>query len=426
MKLDMWRRAALFGTAVPVLVFGAFAGPGAPAMAGSVSFTHGEGSGPAWCGSYGGTNQASFDNVYACSPNNASAGATPFDEYPGFQCVELANRFLWDVYSDGPIFGINGWNFAQTVHADYPAVPLDPNGAAGDPYLPGDIVSFTGNPGTPVAGVGHVAVVTASTENSSGNGSVTVLQENATPYLQTLTVSNWSLHMPSGSWVTPYQFDAFTSSPPPAAPPVIAVRTPAGDVSAKQGSLSAQWVDEAGPKVTGVAVASDPVHGPLIAIRESNGEVYAKEGGLSAQWVDESSGVASVAVATDASNGPLIVIRKSNGEVYAKQGSLSAQWVDEAGPNVTAVAVASDPVHGPLIAIRESNGEVYAKDGGLSAQWVDEAGPSATAVAVASDPEYGSLIAVRYSGGGVYAKEGGLSAQWVDEAGGDSGVAVAG
>ena len=47
------------------------------ASAGAV--TPGEGSGSGWCSAYGGTNQGSFDNVYACSPNGSSAGSTPFD-----------------------------------------------------------------------------------------------------------------------------------------------------------------------------------------------------------------------------------------------------------------------------------------------------------------------------------------------------------
>ncbi len=132
----------------------------------------------------------------------------------GFQCVELANRFLWDAYEKGPIFGsnLNGWNFAKTVHADYSSVPLATNGTVRQPYLPGDIVSSQATPVLLSPGLGHVAVVTGSSENSAGNGSVTIMQENATPYSQTLTVSNWSLKMPSGSWVTPYEFDAFTAA----------------------------------------------------------------------------------------------------------------------------------------------------------------------------------------------------------------------
>ena len=70
-----------------------------------------------------------------------------------------------------------------------------------------------------------------------------------------------------------------------------------GDVEAKDGGLSAQWVDEAGPSVTATAVASDEADGPLIAVRKSNGEVDAKEGGISAQWLVESGGGSSVGVA---------------------------------------------------------------------------------------------------------------------------------
>ena len=139
----------------------------------------------------------------------------------GLPVRRAANRFLWDHYGDQPIFGsnLNGWNFAQTVASDY-GVGLVGNGTANQPYLPGDIVSFTGNVGTPVAGDGHVAIVTGSTEDSSGNGSVTLLQQNsAYGAVETLTVSNWSLRMPSGSWVTPYQFDAFASGGGGNAPP---------------------------------------------------------------------------------------------------------------------------------------------------------------------------------------------------------------
>ena len=203
--------AAMTVTSMTAIVSPAFA----------TSFTSGEGSGPNWCSTYGGSNQASFDNVYACSPNSSAAGATPFDPYyPGFQCVELANRFLWDVYNKGPLFdsSLNGWNFASTINKTYPSIPLVENGTPGIPYLSGDIVSFTGNPGTSVSGFGHVAIVIHSTENSSGNGQITILQQ-ASPYgaIQNLSVSGWSLQMPKGSWVTPYNFAEFNKSVTPPA-----------------------------------------------------------------------------------------------------------------------------------------------------------------------------------------------------------------
>ncbi len=63
----------------------------------------------------------------------------------------------------------------------------------------------------------------------------------------------------------------------------------------------------------------------------NSGEVYAKEGGLSAAWVDEFSGATQVAVASDGTNGPLIAVLTGSGQVYAKEGGLSAAWVDEYG-----------------------------------------------------------------------------------------------
>ena len=59
----------------------------------AAAFSQGEGSGPNWCGAYGGTNLGSYDNIYACY--GPSAPPTPFNPgYGGFQCTELANRYL--------------------------------------------------------------------------------------------------------------------------------------------------------------------------------------------------------------------------------------------------------------------------------------------------------------------------------------------
>jgi FG-GAP-like repeat/CHAP domain len=157
----------------------------------------------------------SYDKVYPCGPE--PGGSYPsygdaFQDGGGFQCTELANRFLFDVWGRQPVFGssLDGKTFAQTVHADYPSVPLVTNGTAGQPYLPGDIVSFSGNSKEPD---GHVAVVIASAENGSGNGSVTIMEENAAASgKETLTVRNWTLLAAAGSYVTPYEFDALAAS----------------------------------------------------------------------------------------------------------------------------------------------------------------------------------------------------------------------
>jgi hypothetical protein len=137
-----------------------------------------------------------FDNVYPCGPRPGKSFPSwgdAFQDGGGFQCTELANRFLFDAWGLAPVFGasLDGATYAQTVHAQDPSVPLVANGTADQPYLPGDIVSFTGNSSEPD---GHVAVVIASTEDSGGNGSVTIMEENAAAAgEETLNVSSWAL-----------------------------------------------------------------------------------------------------------------------------------------------------------------------------------------------------------------------------------------
>ena len=196
------------------------------AQASALSSTYG--TGPGFCSSVASGAYdlgASFDNVWACGPT-PGAGAPgygdAFESSPwGFQCTELANRFLWDAWGIAPIFGANldGADFASTVHASHSSIVDVVNGTIGQPYLPGDIVSFAGNSYEPD---GHVAVVIASSENSVGNGQVTVMEENAsTSGSETLTVANWLLEKAPGSYVTPTDFDALASVGPVTSSPAV-------------------------------------------------------------------------------------------------------------------------------------------------------------------------------------------------------------
>lgn len=160
----------------------------------------------------------SLDDIYACGPmpgnGDPGYGDEPFEASPnGFQCTELANRFLWDLWRDPPVNNsspgagndLTGAKFASVVAETY-KVPLVPDGTAKSPYLPGDIVSFKGD-----AGFGHVAVVIASTYTSAdagtGNYVVTIEQENATGTISqktptgtgtaNITVKNWYMQLPS-------------------------------------------------------------------------------------------------------------------------------------------------------------------------------------------------------------------------------------
>ncbi len=142
---------------------------------------------------------ASFDDVYTCGP--ASGYYVPasgtykgfFEDAPyGYQCTELANRFVFDIWGLNPV-NANGDDYVSTLHGAHPSVPLIANGTAGQPYLPGDIVSFTG---TGSLANGHVAVVMASTyaPGDSGNYTVTLLEENASSSGEnTAAVTNWKM-----------------------------------------------------------------------------------------------------------------------------------------------------------------------------------------------------------------------------------------
>ncbi|HMK97424.1 MAG TPA: CHAP domain-containing protein, partial [Acidimicrobiales bacterium] len=177
----------------------------------------GTGAGPQFCGSVvPGTTYnlgPGFDNVYPCGPLPPSRGTAgygdDFEASPwGFQCTELADRFLWVVYHDNPVFGkdLDGANFVDSVYqADHTVSPVR-NGMPHALYQPGDLVSFTGG----YEDEGHVAVVIASTENAQGYGVVTTMNENSpatvAPKGQTqLIVSNWVLEEGAAD-VVPYDF----------------------------------------------------------------------------------------------------------------------------------------------------------------------------------------------------------------------------
>ncbi len=150
----------------------------------AAALTAGEGIGKTWCGSYGGTNLGSYKGVYACelTGTTSSAGKTPFDFAPGFQCTELANRYLYSfngdtefdsVYNGGNLVG---GNFVSSVAAQYSIT----TGSSGESALPvaGDIISmWGGSSGQPQNGPdSHVAIVTGTSA-----GAITILNQNADP-----------------------------------------------------------------------------------------------------------------------------------------------------------------------------------------------------------------------------------------------------
>lgn len=149
-----------------------------------------------FCSNNGGSNLGSYDGVFACTVSASQTntdnpgkprGYTVFDQYQGFQCTELANRYLWVATKGQVVFGDNlvGGNYVQYVAAKYTADKTGShvNGVAtGEPAV-GDVLSMwnpaaTSNPdlsqnGTDPNNDSHVGIVASVTATS-----ITYLSQN--------------------------------------------------------------------------------------------------------------------------------------------------------------------------------------------------------------------------------------------------------
>ena len=149
-----------------------------PASAATATvFTPGEGTGTAWCPGYGGTNLGSFRDVYACAPKSKRAGKTPFDSYAGFQCTELANRFLYTTDRRTLFDNEEGGNFVALAGAAY-SMGIGAPGSAGSLPAAGDIISMWGGRSKQKQNGSRTAaaIVTKVTRTTSG-WSITTLSQ---------------------------------------------------------------------------------------------------------------------------------------------------------------------------------------------------------------------------------------------------------
>ncbi len=165
------------------------------------AFTPGEGTGKAWCPGYGGSNLGSYVDVYACMPARKNGGRTPFDSYPGFQCTELANRFLYTVTGNALFDNQEGGNFVALAAAAY-SLAAGHSCTTGQLPAAGDIISMWGGRSRQPqnGGLTEVAIVTKVTTTPSG-WTITTLNQGgpsdtaARHGLDTITVAadgkNW-------------------------------------------------------------------------------------------------------------------------------------------------------------------------------------------------------------------------------------------
>ncbi|HEX9012735.1 MAG TPA: CHAP domain-containing protein, partial [Anaerolineaceae bacterium] len=148
----------------------------------------------------------SFRNVIACGPlpglgywdltTYFYSGAFPVYEW---ECVELVLRYMYLAYGVPP-YAANGSGIVFNYTGS--AFVKVNNGTRGTAPVPGDVLSYGAT-----STWGHTSVVIASTVNSYGNGSITVMEQNWTYSGRTvLNVVNWVVYGDAGwiyAWLHP-------------------------------------------------------------------------------------------------------------------------------------------------------------------------------------------------------------------------------
>ena len=131
---------------------------------------------------------SSYRGVKTCGPVNTmhlvnfGSGVSQYE----WQCVEFVKRYLKLAYGIAPYLA-NG----NTVVSNYSGTRLVKilNGTVNKAPMAGDVISYSG-PST----YGHTALVTASSVNSSGNGTITIAEQNYSKTgTRVHTVTNWSV-----------------------------------------------------------------------------------------------------------------------------------------------------------------------------------------------------------------------------------------
>ena len=145
-----------------------------------------------------------YRGVKACGPrpvyDNAPNVGVKF--YPGawgaleWQCVELSLRYLYLAYGVPPYSG-HGKDIVPNYRGD--RLVKVANGVPGKMPLPGDVLSYG-----PTTTYGHTSVVAASSVDATGNGTVTVIEQNSSAAgRRDLVVKDWVVtsSMTINSWL---------------------------------------------------------------------------------------------------------------------------------------------------------------------------------------------------------------------------------
>ncbi|HEY6496211.1 MAG TPA: putative Ig domain-containing protein [Trebonia sp.] len=191
------------------------------------------------CGGFAGARQLAGDDgvapaawsggglvVPACGPVPGGGPAAAVYPYPGalwtagYQCVELSERYLYERYGVAMGIATNGDQVVAHYAAGYPGLfMVVRNGTPHRPPAAGDVLSLSAAPGFDSASGGHTAVVQSSSVDAAGDGTVTVVEENAAASgVAVLPVNGWSVRYPGFryvEWLTTAGLTVTSPHPPP-------------------------------------------------------------------------------------------------------------------------------------------------------------------------------------------------------------------
>lgn len=233
----------------------------------------------------------------------------------GYQCVEFSRRYLY--YKYGAVYNqsTNGDQIVDHYYAAYPTFfTRYANGAVGHAPVPGDVMSFS-----PVAGFnspagGHTAVVQRSAVDASGNGSLTLVEENAsTGGVVVVSMKSWTVAY--GSFTFAKWLHAKSNTRVPTQPPPPPSPTANGNFVSYQGKVYriaggapiyvSSWSGFGGSQPTQpltdaqwATLTAVPADGTLLTATGSN-EVYKIAGGAPvyvSTWAGVGGSAASVTV----------------------------------------------------------------------------------------------------------------------------------
>ena len=354
--------------------------------------------------------------VPACGPiPNDGGSTTPVAPYPGalktpgYQCVEFSERYLFDRY--GVTMGIptDGDQVATHYAAKYPGLfMIVRSGTPNRAPVPGDVLSMAKVPGFDGSDGGHTAVVQSSSVNSTGNGTVTIVEENAVPSgVQVLPVANWNVTyhgFPYLEWLTTAGMIVTTTPTLPSAEvsePYSARLTVAG------GQGADRWAVTAGSLPPGLTLSAAGILSGTISAATASGGDLVRNWSFTVTATDAKGAAAAGLKLTvngspdafyfDSSTGSLRDARwRSDGWTFAALDGSSSTLAGHTDGVVGQVSSAVEIDGGPMVFYSDSTTNSLRaawRTGGATGSWRFETldGPGST-VAGHTDDHVGTAI----------------------------------